>query len=64
MRKPVLTCNKLLKLLQQFEKDGCGEYPVLFDTEARKFDYHMAEVARAYACDDPEPHINLQEDRS
>ena len=27
---------------------GCGETRVLFDTEARTFNYHLARVGRAY----------------
>jgi len=41
------------------------ELPVLFDTCARKFDYHMAKIGAIY-CEDELgelSHINLQEER-
>ena len=41
------------------------ELPVLFDTCAKKYDYHMARVGAVY-CEDELgelSHINLQEER-
>lgn len=41
--------SELIKVLQEAVDAGKDDVTeILFDTEARKFDYHMAEVGRAY----------------
>ncbi len=54
-------CWLLLKTIFR----GKGNAEILFDTEAKKFDYHMAKVGSAY-CEKhawPTPAITLHEER-
>ena len=39
-----MTAQELLNELEQVVRDGYGHAEVLFDTEAKTFDYHMARV--------------------
>lgn len=41
--------SELIKILQEAVDAGCDDTArILFDTEARTFDYHMAEIGTAY----------------
>ncbi len=42
------TVQELYDFLAQVIKDGHGDAEILFDTEARTFNYHMAKVGSAY----------------
>jgi hypothetical protein len=46
-----MTTYRLFWILLKAICRGYGQSPVYFDTEARKFEYHMAKVGRAY-CED------------
>ena len=60
----VNTVEKLHEFLGQLmEKEGLAKEPVLFDTEGRTFNYHMAAVGRAYFNKEPYAHIQLCEER-
>ena len=43
-----MTALELYKVLELAIQNGHGNALILFDTEARKFDYHMAKVGSAY----------------
>jgi hypothetical protein len=61
-----MTALELLKVLQEAVDTGYGHAEILFDTEARTFDYHMAAVGKAYLETGfiPErPYISLHEKR-
>ena len=61
-----MTAEQLFRILELAIHDGYGHAEILFDTEARKFDYHMAKVGSAYlqAEFDPDrPYISLHEKR-
>lgn len=53
--------SDLHQILTQLVQDGKGKWPVYFDTEARTFHYHMAEVGVAYFELEPHPHLGLHE---
>jgi hypothetical protein len=42
------TVKELFGFLEQLVKDGHGDAIIMFDTEARTFEYHMAKIGRAY----------------
>ena len=44
------------------EKEGLANEPVMFDTDGRTFNYHMALVGRAYFNTEPYPHVQLCEE--
>jgi hypothetical protein len=46
-----MTAQELFNLLEQAIRDGHGNAPIYFDTEAKVWDYHMAKVGKAY-CED------------
>lgn len=61
-----MTIEQLYQVLKKAVDDGHGSGNILFDTEARKFDYHMAKVGSAYVEDqfDPDrPFLWLSEER-
>jgi hypothetical protein len=43
-----MTANDLFRILELAIHDGFGHAEILFDTEAKSFDYHMAKVGGAY----------------
>lgn len=43
-----MTAKELADLLNKVVADGHGDCDVLFDTEARTFNYHMAKVGSAF----------------
>lgn len=43
-----MTINELIKELEAAIQDGYGHAEVMFDTEGRSFDYHMAVVGNAF----------------
>lgn len=62
-----MTAQQLFKVLERAIQDGYGSAEVLFDTEARKFEYHMAKVGTAFLETEifPErPLVILQEERA
>lgn len=59
-----ITVSQLAEFLKQLADEGHGDLPVYFDTEAKRFNYHMARVGRAYHEELPEPHVSLHEDES
>lgn len=61
-----MTALELSKILEEAIQDGYGDAEILFDTEARTFDYHFAKVGSAFLEDrfDPNrPIIVLGESR-
>lgn len=58
-----LTVSQLSWFLEELVSTGKGDLPVLFDTEAQKYHYHMADVATATVEDEPSPHLVLSEDK-
>jgi hypothetical protein len=59
------TAKELFDFLERVVHDGYGHAEILFDTEARKFEYHMAKVDRAYLeldFDPDRPYISLHEE--
>lgn len=62
-----MTAKELYDFLGTVIFDGYGEAEVLFDTEARTFNYHMAKVGRAYLEIEPfpdRPFVFLYEERN
>ena len=62
-----MTVEELFRVLELAIHDGYSNAEILFDTEARKFDYHMAKVGSAYLCtefDPDRPFIWLGEERT
>lgn len=62
-----MTVKELRDFLSNAAYEGFGDAEVLFDTEARTFDYHMAKVGRAFLVTefDPErPFVSLHEEQS
>ena len=57
------TVQQLFDFLEQLIHDGKGDLPILFDTEAKRFEYHMARIDRAYHEDTPYPHVQFHEER-
>lgn len=57
------TVQELFDFLEQLIHDGKGGLPILFDTEAQTFNYHMAKIDRAYQEDEPYPHVQFHEER-
>ena len=58
--------SELIKVLQEAIDAGVDDTTeILFDTEARTFDYHMAKIDRAYFEPDvlEKPFISLHEKR-
>lgn len=62
--------SELILVLQEAVEAGLDDdTEILFDTEARQFDYHMAKIGRAYLevdsakAMDIEPFIVLYEER-
>jgi hypothetical protein len=56
--------SELIKVLQEAVDAGCDDTTrILFDTEARTFNYHMAEIGTAYFVleIDETPFISLHE---
>ncbi len=51
-----MTLNQLIDQLQAMvhESPPRGELPLYFDTDARKFDYHMARIGSVFCEDSPE----------
>jgi hypothetical protein len=58
-----MTVKELHELTAQLIEQGHGDSPVMFDTEAQTFHYHMASVDVAHHEDEPEPHLGLHEDK-
>jgi hypothetical protein len=61
-----MTIEQLSKILNKAVEDGYGEADILFDTEARTFEYHMAKVGSAYMETDAffdRPFLSLHEER-
>ena len=61
-----MNAKELYEFLKEVVEGGNGHATILFDTEARTFGYHMAEVGRAYLETEPfpgEPFISLHEKR-
>ena len=59
-----MTAKDLYNFLGQVICDGYGNSEILFDTDARTFNYHMAKVGSAYLCtefDPDRPFISLHE---
>lgn len=59
-----MTVDELFKILELAIHDGHGHAKILFDTEAKTYEYHMAEVKAAYLNTEPfpdEPYISLHE---
>jgi hypothetical protein len=56
-----MTCKELWKQLEAIIVNGGGDAEVMFDTEARTFDYHMAVVGGADYEQLPKPHVCLVE---
>lgn len=50
-----MTADELFRVLELAIHDGYGHAEVMFDTEARKFDFHMASVDSAYLLTDFDP---------
>lgn len=40
--------SELIKVCQEAIDAGCDDIDILFDTEARTFNYHMAHIGRAH----------------
>lgn len=62
-----MTVKELRDFLDNAVFDGFGHAEILFDTEARTFNYHMAKVGAAYLETDifPErPFVSLHEERN
>jgi len=60
---PPMKAKDLIKVLEEgIEKFG-EDVRVMFDTEARMYDYHMAVIGSAHAEKYPGPHIGLHEVR-
>lgn len=56
--------SELIKVLQEAVDAGCDDTTdILFDTEARTFEYHMAQIGSAYFEPDimERPFISLHE---
>ena len=47
-----MTVKELFRILELAIHDGHEDAPIYFDTEARKYEYHMAKVGRAYCQED------------
>jgi hypothetical protein len=59
-----MTANQLCAFLEKVINDGYGHAEILFDTEAKTFDYHMAAVGSAYLETEPfpdRPFVSLHE---
>ena len=54
--------SELIKILEEGLLKHGDDIPIYFDTEARKFDYHMSLIGSAYVNEEPEKHISLHED--
>lgn len=48
-----MTAQQLFDFLEQIIHDGHGNARVLFDTEARTFNYRMAQIGSAYLEEEP-----------
>lgn len=57
----IKTAKDLYEFLGEEIRRGNGEAAIFFDTEARQFHYHMAQVGYAYYESDPHPFIGLYE---
>jgi len=60
-----MTVQQLLRILELAVHDGYDQAEILFDTEGRTFDYHMAKVGSAYLeteFDPNRPFISLHEE--
>lgn len=57
------TVKELHEYLDGLVQIGKGDLPVLFDTEAKTFNYHMAQVGDAYYEEQPYEHVQLHEKR-
>lgn len=59
------TVQELFDFLEQVIHDGYGKAEILFDTEARTFEYHMAKIGNSYLETEPfpeRPFISLHEE--
>ena len=56
-----MTVKQLHEITSQLIKEGHGHVPVLFDTEAKTYNYHMASVDQAFFEEEPTPHLSLHE---
>lgn len=64
----IKSAKDLLDFLSELSAKGVDlDMPVLFDTEARTFNYHMAKIGDAYQESEffsGYPYISLHEDRA
>lgn len=61
------TAQELFNFLEQVIHDGYGHAVILFDTEAKTFNYHMAKVDRSFLeteIDPGRPMVILLEESS
>jgi hypothetical protein len=56
-----MTVQDLFNLTRTLIQQGKGNIPIYFDTEARKFDYHLAKVGSGSVEQTPEPRLCLFE---
>jgi len=56
-----MTVEQLHKITGQLIKEGHGLAPVLFDTEAQTYHYHMASIDEVFFEEEPYPHCGLHE---
>lgn len=47
----VTNVKEMHQLLETLIKEGKGDYPIYFDAEARKFDYHMVKIGSVHTLD-------------
>lgn len=56
-----MTIRQLWEIVTHLVAEGHGDAPVLFDTEAQTYHYHMAQVDFAHYGEEPQPHLALGE---
>ena len=56
-----MTVEQLHEITARLVKEGNGKASVMFDTECRTYDYHMARVGIAVYKTLPIPHLALHE---
>jgi hypothetical protein len=65
-KNSVSTVKQMYEFTKKLVEEGKGDAIILFDTEAKTYDYHMAEVGRGFYEDDVAvgyPFVSLHERR-
>lgn len=56
-----MNVKQLHEILSSLKDDGLGDLPVLFDTEAKSYQYHLAQIGSASYTPDAGAHVVLTE---